>query len=409
MLNVTNIKQDFPLLKRKINGKPIVYLDSTATSLKPKAVIDAVDGYYRRYTANVFRGIYKTSEEATAAYEGARQKVADFIHARSAREIVFTRNTDESLSLLVYSYLPYHVVKGDNLVTTILEHHANFVPWQQYALKVGCDFRVWKTDRRGVLQMGELPKLVSKKTKLFAITAASNVLGTLPPVKKIVEMVKTINPSCLVVVDVAQAAPHFPIDVQDWGADVVAFSGHKMMAPSGIGVFWAGERLLESMPPFLYGGDMIREVHETTTVFNDVPHKFEAGTPFIEGAIGLGAAVDYLSKLGMKNVRNHEKEIVTYAISELKKIPNVTVYGPTDPEIKGGVIAFQMKGVHPHDVAQLLDEDNICIRVGYHCAMPLHEYLGIGPTCRASFYVYNDKDDVDALIKGLKKVKKMFT
>ncbi|KKS90048.1 MAG: Cysteine desulfurase, SufS subfamily [Candidatus Gottesmanbacteria bacterium GW2011_GWA2_44_17] len=408
MIDVSKIKQDFPLFKRKINGKRIVYLDSTASSLKPKKVIDAVNGYYKRYTANVFRSIYKTSEEATAKYEQAREYVADFIHAKNTSEIVFTRNTDESLSLLVYSWLPYHVRQGDVLVTSILEHHANFVPWQQYALKNKCDFRIWNADRNGILSLEAIEKLVSKRTKLFTFTAASNVLGTLPPVKKIIEKVKEMNPLCLTVVDAAQAVPHLPVDVENWGADVVAFSGHKMMAPSGIGVLWAKEQLLEEMPPFLFGGDMIKEVHEKTTVFNDIPHKFEAGTPFIEGAIGLGAAVEYLSALGMRHVREHEKKIVSYALDQLTKIPGLTMYGPADPDIRGGVVAFQMKGIHPHDIAQVLDEDNICIRVGYHCAMPLHEYLAIGPTCRASFYVYNDTKDVDALAEGLKKVKKMF-
>ena len=407
MIDAKKIKKDFPLFSRKIYGKPIIYLDSTATSLKPACVIEAINDYYKKYTANVFRGIYSLSEEATAAYEGAREKIAKFINAQK-EEIVFTKNTDESLSLLSYCYLPYHVKKGDRLVTTIMEHHANFVPWQQYAMTYGCNFRIWQVGSDGELNCSHLKTLINKKTKIFAITAASNVLGVLPDIEKIVKIVKKQNPHCFVIVDAAQAAPHFPIDVVKWGADAVAFSGHKMLGPSGIGVLWAKKKILEEMPPFLYGGDMIREVHEKNTIFNDVPHKFEAGTPYIEGAIGLGAAVDYLSTLGMNNVRKHEVEITTYALQRLQKIPEITIFGPPDATDRGGVIAFHVAGVHPHDVAQLLNEENICIRVGYHCAMPLHEYLGIGATCRASFYIYTTREDIDALITGLKKVIEVF-
>jgi cysteine desulfurase/selenocysteine lyase len=407
MINAKTIKKDFPLFSRKINKKPIVYLDTTATSLKPKQVIDAVNDYYTKFTANVFRGIYTLSEEATCAYENAREKIAKFINAQK-EEIVFTKNTDESLSLLSYCYLPYHVKKGDALVTTIMEHHANFIPWQQYAMKHGCEFRVWQVTKDGELDLKDLDTLITPKTKLFAITAASNVLGTLPDIAKIVKIVKKRNPQCFIIVDAAQAVPHFAIDVVKWGADAVAFSGHKMLGPSGIGVLWAKKAVLEDMPPFLFGGDMIREVHEKNTVFNDVPHKFEAGTPYIEGAIGLGAAVDYLSKLGMNNVRKHEVEITTYALQQLGKIPGITMFGPKEAARRGGVIAFHVKGVHPHDVAQLLNEDNICIRVGYHCAMPLHEHLGIGATCRASFYIYTTKGDIDALVAGLQKVIRIF-
>ncbi|KKR03153.1 MAG: Cysteine desulfurase, SufS subfamily [Microgenomates group bacterium GW2011_GWB1_40_9] len=407
MISANKIRKDFPLLSRKINGKSIVYLDSTATSLKPASVIDAVNDYYKKFTANVFRGIYTLSEEATCKYEGAREKIARFISAKK-EEIVFTKNTDESLSLLSYCYLPYHVKRGDNLVTTIMEHHANFVPWQQYANTHGCKFHIWNVGMNGELDCDELKKLITSKTKLFAITAASNVLGIIPDIGKIVKIVKKANPDCFVVVDAAQAAPHYPIDVVQWGADAVAFSGHKMLGPSGIGVLWAKKNILEDMPPFLFGGDMIREVHKDKTSFNDVPHKFEAGTPYIEGAIGLGAAVDYLSKLGMKNVRKHEIAITTYALKQLQKISGIKIFGPKEAKNRGGVVAFHVAGVHPHDVAQLLNEDNICIRVGYHCAMPLHEHLGIGATCRASFYIYTTREDIDALVAGIKKVIKIF-
>ena len=407
MIDVKKIRKDFPILKRMINGKPIIYLDSSATALKPQCVIDAVNTYYTKCTANVFRGIYTISEEATQEYEKAREVVAAFIHAKQ-NEIVFTRNTSESLNLIAYSWLPDHVQKNDEVVTTIMEHHSNFVPWQQLSKTYRYTFTVMKITPEGTLDLHELKNLVTKKTKLFAFTAVSNVLGTINPVKEIVRIVKKINPDCLVVVDAAQAVPHMPVDVEDWGADAVAFSSHKMLGPSGIGVLWMKKELLETMKPFLYGGDMIKEVHIKETVFNDIPHKFEAGTPSIEGAMGLGAAVRYLEKIGMREIRNHEKELTEYAYKKLSKVAGITIYGPTNMEDRGGVIAFRMKGIHPHDIAQILDEDNICVRVGFHCAMPLHEHLGIGATVRASFNIYNDKEDIDALVKGLWKVRKLF-
>ncbi len=408
MMNISTTRKDFPILKRRINGKPIVYLDSSATSLKPQYVIDAMTKYYTTYTANVFRGIYTMSEEATAAYENARKRIAKFINAPSEKEIVFTKNTSESLNLLAYTLLPSRITKGDSVVTTIMEHHSNFVPWQQLVTKYGGTLRVWNIQKDGTLNIHDLKKLVDRKTKIVTFTAVSNVLGTITPISEIVKAVKRINPDCLVIADAAQAVPHIPVDVVAWGADAITFSGHKMLGPSGIGVLWMKEALLDILPPFLYGGDMIREVHVKDTLFNDLPHKFEAGTPFIEGAIGLGAAVEYLQKIGMDQVRRHEKEITSYAMKRLLSIPGVTMYGPKNPEIRGGVIAFRLEGVHPHDVAQILDEDNICIRVGYHCAMPLHEFLGVGATCRASFYIYTTKEDIDALVLGIKKVQKMF-
>lgn len=407
MKDIRTIRNDFPILKRTINGKRIVYLDSTATALKPQPVIDAVSSYYTHHTANVFRGIYTMSEEATQLYEQSRSAVSHLIGAKP-NEIVFTRNTSESLNLFAYTWLAGHVSRGDRVVTTIMEHHSNFVPWQQFAKKFGYELAIWYTDENGCLDVGKLDTLITNKTKLLTFTAASNVLGTIPDVASIVKRAREINPAICICIDAAQAVPHMPVDVTLWGADVVAFSGHKMLGPSGVGALWVKEALLNDLPPFLFGGDMIREVHETETVFNEVPHKFEAGTPNIEGVIGFGAAASYLSALGMQDVRSHEESIVSYALSQLGKIPGVSIYGPKNPAIRGGVIAFRMGRVHPHDIAQVLDEDNVCIRVGYHCAMPLHEYMGIGPTARASFYVYSDRDDVDALVESLKKVKKMF-
>jgi cysteine desulfurase/selenocysteine lyase len=398
MMDVNKIRKDFPLFARRINGKPLVYLDSTATSLKPQSVIDKENAYYTRYTANINRGIYSISEEATKAYEDVREKVAKFIGARTPGEIVFTRNTTESINLVCYG-----LIHGDEVVASIMEHHSNFVPWQQKG-----KLKIWYCDKNGQLNLDDMNTLITRRTKLLAITAVSNVLGTINPIEKIIKKVKQLNPQCLVLVDAAQAAPHIPIDVIKWGADFVAFSAHKMLGPTGVGVLWGRKELLESMPPFNFGGDMIAEVHETSTVFNEVPHKFEAGTPHIAGVIGLGAAIDYLSKIGMKNVRAHEKEITNYAIDVLSAIKEVTIIGSKNPDTRGGVIAFTVRGIHPHDVAQILDEDNICIRVGFHCAQPLHEYLEIGPTARASFYIYTEKKDIDILGEGLEKVIKVF-
>ncbi|OGG14450.1 hypothetical protein A2875_02890 [Candidatus Gottesmanbacteria bacterium RIFCSPHIGHO2_01_FULL_46_14] len=387
---------DFPLLKRRINGKRVVYLDSTATSLKPQSVIDKENEYYIKYCANIFRGIYTISEEATAEYENVRDKVARFINAPSRDEIVFTRNTTESINLVASG-----IKKSDEIVVSIMEHHSNFVPWQQLAT-----LKVWELGKEGELLLNDLNHLITPKTKILAITAVSNVLGTINPIGHISQIVKRINPQCLVLVDAAQAAPHMPMNVQAWGADFVAFSSHKMLGPTGVGVLWGKMERLEELSPYQYGGEMIKEVHVEKTVFAKPPHKFEAGTPHIAGVIGFGAAIDYLQKLGMDNVRAHEVEITAYALKQLKKLKGVSIYGPQD---RGGVIAFTMNGVHAHDIAQLLNEDNVCIRAGHHCAMPLHEYLKISATARASFYIYSTKEDVDALIAGLEKVKQLFT
>ncbi|MCL4359801.1 SufS family cysteine desulfurase [Patescibacteria group bacterium] len=408
MFDAAVIRKDFPMLSRPADGKGLVYLDSTATSLKPAAVLQAMDEYYTTYGANVFRGIYSISERATAAYEGARGDVARFIHARDTREVVFTRNTDESISLIYYAWALPALGRGDGVVTTMLEHHANFVPWLELRRVKGIDLMFWEPDETGLLPIDALETLVSKKTKLVALTAASNVLGTLPPIGEIVKRVKRINPGCIVLVDAAQAAPHMPLDVSAWGADIVAFSAHKMLGPTGIGVLWGRHEFLEGLPPFTFGGDMIKEVHRDRAVYQDVPHRFEAGTPYIAGAIGLGAAVRYLEHLGMEDVRRHEMDITAYALKKLQAVDGVTVYGPRDPKDRGGVVAFRLEGIHPHDVAQVLDDDRICVRVGFHCAQPLHECLHIGPTVRASFYIYTTEADIDALIQGLLRVQETF-
>lgn len=393
-----DVRSDFPQLKRKINGKRLIYLDSSATSLKPRQVISKEAEYYEMYCANVFRGIYRTSEEATQEFENARTKVAAFIGAKESAEVIFTRNASESINLVASS-----MKKTDEVITTIMEHHSNFVPWQQLA-----DLKVLKLRDDGRLDLKDLEKLITRKTKVLTVTAVSNVLGTINPIRLIRRIAKRINPSCLIVVDAAQAAPHMKIDVRDWGADFVAFSSHKMLGPTGVGVLWGKREVLEQLSPYQYGGDMIKEVHVEKTVFADLPHKFEAGTPNIAGVIGFGAAVDYLNAIGMDAVRRHEEEITGYALKTLLNVRDVTVYGPKEAKNRGGVIAFTMKGVHAHDIAQLLDEDNVCIRAGHHCAMPLHEYLHIPATARASFYAYTTKEDVDALIVGLEKIRKIF-
>ncbi len=403
------IQKDFPQLKRTINGRRIVYLDSTATSLKPQSVIDKQNEYYTTYTANVFRGIYTTSEEATREYEHARELTADFIGASSTSEIVFTRNTSESINLVAYSLALGRFAKGDRVVTTIMEHHSNFVPWQQLGKRGSIAVDIWYTLPDGTLDISELEKLVTKKTKLVAFTAASNVLATITPVTEIVRTVKRLNPSCLVLVDAAQAVPHMPVDVKAWGADFVAFSSHKMLGPTGIGVLWGKLDLLEEMLPFNYGGEMIAEVHTDRTVFKSSPHKFEAGTPHIAGVIGFGEAVSYLKRLGMEQVRMHEETIVRYALKRLQDVKGLRVAGPDDPSIRGGVFACVIPGVHPHDVAQLLNEDNVFIRAGSHCAQPLHEHLGLSSTARASAYVYTTTGDIDALVEGLQKIQKFFS
>ncbi|MBI3385471.1 cysteine desulfurase [Candidatus Gottesmanbacteria bacterium] len=408
MLDSLRIRNDFPFLQRKINGKPIIYLDSTATSLKPQSVLDKMDEYYTQYTANVFRGIYSASEKATEEFEGARKKVARFI-AATASEIIFTRNTTESINLVAYSWGRLNISEGDEIVTTIMEHHSNFVPWQQLVSENGSILKIWNTGPNYQFNTKDLDKLITRRTKLLTITAVSNVLGTINDIAEITQAAKRMNKNCLVLVDAAQAVPHMPVDVQAWGADFVAFSSHKMLGPTGVGVLWGKKSVLEAMAPFNYGGEMISEVHEDKTIFKEPPHKFEAGTPDIGGVIGFGAAIDYLSALGMHEVRVHEKEITTYALKRLSDLKGIKVIGPKNSEDQGGVISFTLKGIHPHDIAQVLDEDNVCIRVGFHCAQPLHEYLDCGPTARASFYVYTTKEDVDALIMGLSKVQKMFT
>ena len=404
MMNVDSVRRDFPMLLRR---QPFVYLDSAATSFKPQQVIDGMTRYYREYSANVHRGIYHISEYATQVYEEVRSTVARFIGAKRPEEIIFTGGTTASVNLVAYAWGSRAVGRGDEIAATIMEHHSNFVPWQQVAAEKGAVLKLINVDASGELKINDVHKSITRKTKLLAITATSNVLGTIVPIKEIVAITKKINPRCLVLVDAAQAVPHMPVSVADWDADFVAFSAHKMLGPTGVGVLWGKLEILERLAPFQFGGEMIAEVAVGKTTFKEVPYKFEAGTPHIAGVIGLGAAVEYLSRLGMENVRSHERRLTGYALDRLSDIPGLTVYGPKQSVDRGGVISFSMSGIHAHDVAQILDGRGICVRAGNHCAMPLHTHLGLSATTRASFSVYTTKEDIDALVEGLKEVRRI--
>jgi cysteine desulfurase/selenocysteine lyase len=401
------VRRDFPILERRIDGRPLVYLDSASTSQKPAVVIEAVDRYYREYNANVHRGIYTIGEEATAAYERARVQVGRFINAPDSHEIVFTRNATEAINLVAYSWGRSNINRGDPILLTEMEHHANLVPWQLLVQERDGDLEFIPITDDGLLRLDVFEVLLRLKPKLVAFTHVSNTLGTINPVREMVEMAHAAG--ALVLVDGAQAVPHVPVDVQELGADFYAFSGHKMLGPMGSGALWARRELLEAMPPFLAGGEMIREVHLRRSDFNDIPWKFEAGTPAVADAIGLGVAAEYLRELGMDAVRAHERELVAYALDVLaRSVPGIELYGPIDPDVRGGVIPFNLPGIHPHDVAQVLDRSGIAVRAGHHCTMPLHERLDLAATARASFNVYSTREDIDALVAGLLDVQRVF-
>ncbi len=405
--DVRAVRADFPVLSRQINGKPIVFLDSAASSQKPQQVIDAISNYYRTSHANVHRGIYRLSEEATDAYESARGRVARFINAPSHKEVIFTRNATESINLVAQTWGRANLHAGDEILLTEMEHHANLVPWQLIAQEKDAKLRFIPLGEDGQLDLSGLDRLLTDRTKLVAFTQASNVLGTLTPVRSIVEAAHAVGATT--VVDGAQGAPHMPVDVQALDCDFYAFSSHKMCGPTGVGVLWGRRELLESMPPFLGGGEMIRRVTLERSEWNSIPHKFEAGTPAIAEAIGLGAAVDYLSHLGMEAVRAHEKELTAYALERLSEVPGLRVFGPQNLEVRGGVTAFTLNDLHPHDIATIVDSEGIAVRAGHHCAMPLHKILGVSATTRASYYIYNEPEDIDRLIEALYKVKHVFS
>jgi cysteine desulfurase/selenocysteine lyase len=400
------IRRDFPILERKIFGKPLAYLDNTATTQKPVQVLKALDDFYRLRNANVHRGVYLLGEEATAAYEAAREKVARFVNASSAREIVFTRGTTESVNLVAYSWGRKNIQRGDVIVSTEMEHHSNFVPWQMLAEEKGAILRHIPIDGRGRLDLSNLDQLLAGPVKLVSFTWVSNALGTLNPVLEITRRAHAVG--ALVFVDAAQAVPHLLVDFRALGADFLAFSGHKMLAPTGIGALVAKREHLEAMPPFFGGGEMIREVTLEKTTWADVPAKFEAGTMNFADAVAQGAAIDYLSALGMDAVHAHGRDLAIQAIRALSPIPGVTIYGPPIEEDRGAIVNFTVEGVHAHDVAGVLDREGIAVRAGHHCAMPLHTRLGVTATARASFTIYNDASEVDRLAEGVRKVKAVF-
>ncbi len=403
-----NVKADFPILTRKVSGKPLVYLDNAATSQKPKVVLDAVQNYYSKHNANVHRGIHTLSVEATEEYELARKTVADFVGVRDAGEVIFVKNATEALNLIAYSWGRLNIGSGDEIVVTVAEHHSNFVVWQQLAAENGAVLKVVPVGENGEVDLFAFEKAITPRAKLVSFFHVSNVLGTINDVRKLTAIVKKKSPKAVVVIDGAQAVPHMKVDISKIGCDFYVFTGHKMLGPMGIGVLWGRRELLDKMPPFLFGGDMISKVSLNETSWNELPWKFEAGTPDVAAAVGLMAAVEYLEKIGMDQVRKHEIDLTRYAISKLNEIAEVEIYGSLDAIKRDGAIAFNVGPVPAHDVASILDSEGIAIRSGHHCAQPLMDFLGIESAARVSFYIYNTKKEVDKLIAGIEKVIKTF-
>ncbi len=405
-LDVERIRADFPILSRTVHGKQVVYLDNAATSQKPRAVIDAMSSVYLEHNANIHRGVYEFSETTTALFEGAREKVAKLINAPHSREVIFCRNATEGLNLVMQTWGRDNITAGDVIVTSVLEHHSNFVPWQQLALQTGAKLVVVDIDEDGRLRRDQYTAAMAQRPKLVAITHTSNGLGTVTPAKELIAEAHAAG--AITVLDGAQSVPHSKVDVRDLDADFLAFSGHKMLAPPGSGVIWGRTDLLERMRPFLYGGDMISRVAVDLTTWNDLPWKFEAGTSAYVDAIGLGAAVDYLQAVGMDKIHEHERALVAYALPRLLAIDGLTVFGPKTLDDRVGVISFDIAGIHPHDVAQIFDSEAICVRAGHHCNQPLMTRLGTAATTRASFYLYNTFAEVDALITAIATAKRVF-
>jgi cysteine desulfurase/selenocysteine lyase len=405
-IDAETIRKDFPILGREVRpGIPLVYLDSTATTQKPLSVLQAMDEFYRLNNANIHRGVHTLAEEATAMYEQARQKVAEFIHASLSDEIVFTRNATEAINLVAYTWARANLKSGDMVILTEMEHHSNLVPWQQLATERSITLEFIPVTGEGLLDLDIYRLLLAQAPKLVAFSGMSNILGTINPAEEMIRLAH--EGGALVLVDGAQLVPHLPVDVQALDVDFLAFSAHKMLGPTGIGVLYAKVKLLEAMPPFLGGGDMIKTVHLRSFSPNDIPHKFEAGTPAIAEAVGFNAALGYLTRIGMDDVAAHEQEVIAYALERLKEIPGLRILGPPANK-KGGVAAFTLEGVHPHDVAQILDHYGVAVRAGHHCAQPLHDRFWIPATTRASFYIYSIKEEVDKLVTGIYQVKKIF-
>ncbi|MDQ1713179.1 MAG: cysteine desulfurase / selenocysteine lyase [Frankiaceae bacterium] len=406
-LDTARLRKDFPILSREVHGRPLVYLDSAASSQRPQAVLDAMTEYYERHHANVHRGIYVLAEEATALYEGARDSVASFVNAYDRSEVVFTKNSTEALNLVARSLGDSGRVKaGDEIVVTEMEHHSNIVPWQQLAQRTGATLRWLGLTDDGRLDLSDLDDVVTERTRVVSFVHQSNILGTVNPVAPIVARAHEVG--ALVCLDASQSVPHSPVDVRDLGVDLMAFTGHKMLGPTGIGVLWGRRAVLDALPPFLGGGEMIETVTMAGSTYAEAPHKFEAGTPNIAEAVGLAAAIEYLNDVGMAEVKAHEEALVAYALPALESVAGLRILGPRTPDARGGAISFALADLHPHDVGQVLDELGIAVRVGQHCAAPVCARYGVPATTRASFHLYTTTDEVDALVAGLEHVKRFF-
>lgn len=404
--DVLALRREFPILQQEVNGHRLAFLDSAASSQKPRQVIECLEDFYRRYNANVHRGVYKLSEEATFAFERARGKVARFIGAASQREIIFTRNTTEAINLVAQSWGGSQLRPGDRILLTMMEHHSNIVPWQMLAQRTGAKLDYLSLDGEGRLVLEELDTKLDERTRIVALTHQSNVLGTINPVRMIADRAHAVG--ALLLLDAAQSVPHMPVDVKSLGCDFLAFSGHKMCGPTGIGVLWGRRALLEAMPPFLGGGSMIKVVELEQSSYADLPARFEAGTPAIAEAIALGEAIDFLSTIGMEAVYRHEVELLDYALERLPHVSGLRLYGPMTSDARGGALSFSLEAVHPHDIATILDGVGVAVRAGHHCTQPLHRYLDVPATTRASLYIYNLPEEIDRLIMGLERARKLF-
>ncbi|GAB1803206.1 cysteine desulfurase [Priestia megaterium] len=403
-MNISDIRKEFPILDQEVNGSPLVYLDSAATSQKPLAVIEAIEKYYKEYNSNVHRGVHTLGTRATDGYEGAREKVRKFINAKSTEEIIFTRGTTTALNTVAASYGRANLKPGDEIVITYMEHHSNIIPWQQVAKETGATLKYISLTEDHALSLEEVKSTITSNTKIVSIMQVSNVLGTINPVKEIAEIAHANG--AVMVVDGAQSTPHMKVDVQDLDCDFFAFSGHKMGGPTGIGALYGKKEILEKMEPIEFGGEMIDFVNLYESTWKELPWKFEGGTPIIAGAIGLGAAIDFLEEIGLDNIQAHEHKLAQYALDRLSQVDGITIYGPKE---RAGVVTFNIEDVHPHDVATVVDADGIAIRAGHHCAQPLMKYLNVSSTARASFYLYNTEEEVDKLVSSLIKTKEYFT
>ena len=406
-MDIKELKKLFPILDQEINGNPLVYLDSAATSQKPIQVIEAVSNYYRQLNSNVHRGVHTLGTRATDAYEGAREKVRKFIHAKSIEEVIFTRGTTTALNIVASSYGKNNLHEGDEIVTTYMEHHSNIIPWQQVAKATGATLKYIPLQEDGSLSLEDVRATITPNTKIVAVTLVSNVLGVINPIKEIAKIAH--ENGAVMVVDGAQGAPHLAIDVQDLDCDFLGFSGHKMCGPTGIGVLYGKKQLLENMEPVEFGGEMIDFVGLYESTWKELPWKFEGGTPIIAGAIGLGAAIDFLQEIGLDKILEHEHKLAAYTLEKMSTIEGLTIYGPKEAEKRAGVVTFNLSDVHPHDVATVLDAEGIAVRAGHHCAQPLMKWLDVSATARASFYLYNTEEDIDKLVEGLAKTKEYFS